>query len=82
MAWTSGFGGLVALVAALLAIVAVTYLMRYLANGHADEMGVPRVAMIVTAAVVIVLVAGAAGLALMQDGTKSAAASKLHAPKP
>jgi hypothetical protein len=82
MAWMSGVGGLITLSAALLAIVGVSYLMRFLANGHADSMGVRQVAMVVAAAVALVVLAGGAGLALLNDSTKGAGASKLHAPKP
>ena len=77
----TGPAGFVALLVALVAIVAVTILMRVLANGNVDRMPVPQVATIVLAAVAVVVVSGAAGLAVMHDGKTSPAASKLHASK-
>jgi hypothetical protein len=82
MEWTTGHGGLIALVAAIAAISAVTVLMRVLAERGVERLALRQVAVIVAASVALVLAAGAAGLAVMHDGGIKPAASKLQAPKP
>jgi hypothetical protein len=71
MGWMMGVGGLVALLAVVLVIVGVVLLVRFLAGGERDGMSFGQTALIVLAAVGVLALAGAGGMALMHGGMMS-----------